>query len=260
MAARRRAKRGHFSRHRAPRVAHSRQATTQNSARTWREAAAHVAQQVARNSSKRRPEIVGHGQPYVAHPCDERRPALAQELRKAAGPLAGQHAAIMRDYRTAARAIACSHWRRRTRRIGYPRMSASDESSTTMHRLLHASGPHPIPPPNDPKFDDTSHSRISDIMTSPSYLAAMFPTDLMTSAVLKFVNGRYDDVSSAEICKRRKHKVDSNSIVYSIGKDRWPKQESFKLPEIKETRLVIAHIWKYIASLTNAIYHEVEQD
>ncbi|KZV55636.1 hypothetical protein F511_27316 [Dorcoceras hygrometricum] len=35
--------------------------------------------------------------------------------------------------------------------IGYPRMSVSGESSITMHRLLHASGPHPIPPPNDPK-------------------------------------------------------------------------------------------------------------
>ncbi|KZV28257.1 hypothetical protein F511_02127 [Dorcoceras hygrometricum] len=35
--------------------------------------------------------------------------------------------------------------------IGYPCMSASGESSTTMHRLLHASGPHQIPPPNDPK-------------------------------------------------------------------------------------------------------------
>ncbi|KZV32175.1 hypothetical protein F511_25181 [Dorcoceras hygrometricum] len=35
--------------------------------------------------------------------------------------------------------------------IGYPRMSANGESSTTMHRLLHASGSHPIPPPNDPK-------------------------------------------------------------------------------------------------------------
>ncbi|KZV34176.1 ABC transporter B family member 13-like [Dorcoceras hygrometricum] len=31
--------------------------------------------------------------------------------------------------------------------IGYPRMYASGESSTTMHRLLHASGSHPIPPP-----------------------------------------------------------------------------------------------------------------
>ncbi|KZV27922.1 sucrose synthase 2 [Dorcoceras hygrometricum] len=36
--------------------------------------------------------------------------------------------------------------------IGYPRMSASGESSTTMHRLLHASGSHPIPPPNDPNL------------------------------------------------------------------------------------------------------------
>ncbi|KZV49898.1 small conductance mechanosensitive ion channel family [Dorcoceras hygrometricum] len=35
--------------------------------------------------------------------------------------------------------------------IGYTRMSASGESSTTMHRLLHASGSHPILPPNDPK-------------------------------------------------------------------------------------------------------------
>ncbi|KZV13584.1 kelch-like protein 8 [Dorcoceras hygrometricum] len=33
--------------------------------------------------------------------------------------------------------------------IGYPRTWASGESSTTKHRLLHASGPHPIPPPND---------------------------------------------------------------------------------------------------------------
>ncbi|KZV38255.1 hypothetical protein F511_13579 [Dorcoceras hygrometricum] len=35
--------------------------------------------------------------------------------------------------------------------IGYPHMSASGESSTTMHRLLHASGSHPILPPDDPK-------------------------------------------------------------------------------------------------------------
>ncbi|KZV26449.1 Copia-like retrotransposable element [Dorcoceras hygrometricum] len=35
--------------------------------------------------------------------------------------------------------------------IGYPRMSASGESSTTMHRLLHASGSYPIPTPHDPK-------------------------------------------------------------------------------------------------------------
>ncbi|KZV42875.1 hypothetical protein F511_17479 [Dorcoceras hygrometricum] len=35
--------------------------------------------------------------------------------------------------------------------IGYPRMRASGESSTTKHRLLHASAPHPIPPSNDSK-------------------------------------------------------------------------------------------------------------
>ncbi|KZV50061.1 low affinity sulfate transporter 3-like [Dorcoceras hygrometricum] len=35
--------------------------------------------------------------------------------------------------------------------IGYLRMKASGESSTTKHRLLHVSGPHPIPPPNGPK-------------------------------------------------------------------------------------------------------------
>ncbi|KZV20997.1 hypothetical protein F511_37566 [Dorcoceras hygrometricum] len=40
--------------------------------------------------------------------------------------------------------------------IGYPRMRASGESSTTKHRLLHASGPHPIPPPNDPNTTKTS--------------------------------------------------------------------------------------------------------
>ncbi|KZV21215.1 hypothetical protein F511_17949 [Dorcoceras hygrometricum] len=34
--------------------------------------------------------------------------------------------------------------------IGYPRTKASGESSTTKHRLLHASGPHPIPRPDDP--------------------------------------------------------------------------------------------------------------
>ncbi|KZV29662.1 hypothetical protein F511_15470 [Dorcoceras hygrometricum] len=37
--------------------------------------------------------------------------------------------------------------------IGYPRMSASGESSTTMHRLLHASGSHPIPTPYDSRTE-----------------------------------------------------------------------------------------------------------
>ncbi|KZV44405.1 hypothetical protein F511_24602 [Dorcoceras hygrometricum] len=45
--------------------------------------------------------------------------------------------------------------------IGYPRMRASGESSKTKHRLLHASGSHPIPPPNDPKTDRESASIVS---------------------------------------------------------------------------------------------------
>ncbi|KZV46582.1 hypothetical protein F511_39534 [Dorcoceras hygrometricum] len=40
--------------------------------------------------------------------------------------------------------------------IGYPRMRASGESSTTKQRLLHASGSHPIPPPNDPNLEATA--------------------------------------------------------------------------------------------------------
>ncbi|KZV15970.1 golgin candidate 5 [Dorcoceras hygrometricum] len=53
--------------------------------------------------------------------------------------------------------------------IGYPRMKASGESSTTMHRLLHASGPHPIPPPNDPKYSISgtfAHSQTSEMASS----------------------------------------------------------------------------------------------
>ncbi|KZV18939.1 hypothetical protein F511_26799 [Dorcoceras hygrometricum] len=50
--------------------------------------------------------------------------------------------------------------------IGYPRMSASGESSTTMHRLLHASGSHPIPTPYDPKHWG---SRISSTAGNTTY-------------------------------------------------------------------------------------------
>ncbi|KZV47979.1 hypothetical protein F511_18320 [Dorcoceras hygrometricum] len=58
--------------------------------------------------------------------------------------------------------------------IGYPRMSASGESSTTMHRLLHASGPHPIPPPNDLKTNQYNqdlgliHSTSGNHLESPN--------------------------------------------------------------------------------------------
>ncbi|KZV23089.1 hypothetical protein F511_16319 [Dorcoceras hygrometricum] len=49
--------------------------------------------------------------------------------------------------------------------IGYPCMTASGESSTTKHRLLHASGPHPIPPPNDPKRSYSGSSRNAKIFS-----------------------------------------------------------------------------------------------
>ncbi|KZV36302.1 hypothetical protein F511_22417 [Dorcoceras hygrometricum] len=58
--------------------------------------------------------------------------------------------------------------------IGYPRISASGESSTTIHRLLHASGSHPIPPPDDPKTNQYNqdlgliHSTNGNHLESPN--------------------------------------------------------------------------------------------
>ncbi|KZV40348.1 RING finger and CHY zinc finger domain-containing protein 1-like [Dorcoceras hygrometricum] len=58
--------------------------------------------------------------------------------------------------------------------IGYPRMSASGEFSTTMHRLLHASGSHPIPTPYDPKTNQYNqdlgliHSTNGNHLESPN--------------------------------------------------------------------------------------------
>ncbi|KZV16999.1 hypothetical protein F511_13584 [Dorcoceras hygrometricum] len=58
--------------------------------------------------------------------------------------------------------------------IGYPRVRASGESSTTKHRLLHASGPHPNPPPNDPKTNQYNqdlglvHSTNGNHLESPN--------------------------------------------------------------------------------------------
>ncbi|KZV31856.1 protein EXPORTIN 1A [Dorcoceras hygrometricum] len=58
--------------------------------------------------------------------------------------------------------------------IGYPRMSASGESSTTIHRLLHASGSHRIPTPYDPKTNQYNqdlgliHSTNGNHLESPN--------------------------------------------------------------------------------------------
>ncbi|KZV38536.1 hypothetical protein F511_20404 [Dorcoceras hygrometricum] len=93
--------------------------------------------------------------------------------------------------------------------IGYPRMSASGESSTTMHQLLHASGSHPIPTPYDPKTNQynqdlgLNHSTNGNHLESPKegssidhqitiYLHAqnitMFPTNETWPKNLKFQN------------------------------------------------------------------------
>ncbi|KZV36905.1 hypothetical protein F511_08717 [Dorcoceras hygrometricum] len=89
---------------------------------------------------------------------------------------------------------------------GYPRMKASGESSATMHRLLHASGSHPIPPPNDPKTNQYNqdiglfHSTNGNHLESPNegslidhqvtiYLHAqnitMFPTNETREKILQ---------------------------------------------------------------------------
>ncbi|KZV30037.1 dentin sialophosphoprotein-like [Dorcoceras hygrometricum] len=62
--------------------------------------------------------------------------------------------------------------------IGYPRLSASGESSTTMHRLLHASGSHPIPTPYDPKLHF-----VLDPQTVPVYTRdrLIFPKMILSS-------------------------------------------------------------------------------
>ncbi|KZV25826.1 apoptosis-inducing factorB-like [Dorcoceras hygrometricum] len=58
--------------------------------------------------------------------------------------------------------------------IGYPRMSASGESSTMMHRLLHTSGSHPIPTPYDSRTNQYNqdlgliHSTNGNHLESPN--------------------------------------------------------------------------------------------
>ncbi|KZV33778.1 hypothetical protein F511_16011 [Dorcoceras hygrometricum] len=51
-------------------------------------------------------------------------------------------------------------------KIGYPRMKASGESLTTKHRLLHASGPHPIPPPNRPQVSRQNGSKVRRLIST----------------------------------------------------------------------------------------------
>ncbi|KZV32513.1 hypothetical protein F511_43343 [Dorcoceras hygrometricum] len=89
--------------------------------------------------------------------------------------------------------------------IGYPRMSASGESSTTMHRLLHESGSHPIPPPDDPNLsmhfdtDDISLDGTAGIQTSLPIGRTEFVEAI--DDLRAFILQRIDDSNSAILSK-----------------------------------------------------------
>ncbi|KZV31909.1 hypothetical protein F511_24638 [Dorcoceras hygrometricum] len=79
--------------------------------------------------------------------------------------------------------------------IGYPRTKASDESSTTKHRLLHASRPHPIPPPDDPnrvgKWVKVRHLSCRVSMTFRVVRANLYNQDL---GLIHSTNGNHLEV------------------------------------------------------------------
>ncbi|KZV25543.1 hypothetical protein F511_18869 [Dorcoceras hygrometricum] len=68
--------------------------------------------------------------------------------------------------------------------IGYPRMSASGESSTTMHRILHTSGSHPIPTPYDPNWFSKTASHQLTQTSSHTKPAAGYPVARQNNATL----------------------------------------------------------------------------
>ncbi|KZV20374.1 hypothetical protein F511_40458 [Dorcoceras hygrometricum] len=90
--------------------------------------------------------------------------------------------------------------------IGYPRMRASGESSTTKHRLLHASGPHPIPPPSDPNApaELSSSADCDDIIADVIIADSRSCTSsqmliVITSSLLLIASSRmYADVITAD--------------------------------------------------------------
>ncbi|KZV31184.1 hypothetical protein F511_05657 [Dorcoceras hygrometricum] len=101
--------------------------------------------------------------------------------------------------------------------IGYPRMSASGESSTTMHRLLHASGSHPIPPPNDPNLAlqlNFLHLLIMMTLLMSSSLSA--PADLYrSSSILRLFLASVPDgpFAPADLSSSAEHDVVTDYII-----------------------------------------------
>ncbi|KZV26470.1 hypothetical protein F511_36553 [Dorcoceras hygrometricum] len=85
--------------------------------------------------------------------------------------------------------------------IGYPRIKASGESSTTKHRLLHASGPHPIPPPNDPKRQFKSASFVKAFRIVPAVVNRC--TDQVLHSSVQFIEFVHHSVFTAVQCVQR---------------------------------------------------------
>ncbi|KZV57986.1 hypothetical protein F511_12475 [Dorcoceras hygrometricum] len=89
--------------------------------------------------------------------------------------------------------------------IGYPRTKASGESSTK-HRLLHALGPHPIPPPDDPnrvgKRVKVRHLSCRVSMKFRVVRANLYNQDLGLNPLDKCVQvlGTKKTISSSYIC------------------------------------------------------------
>ncbi|KZV53090.1 putative LRR receptor-like serine/threonine-protein kinase [Dorcoceras hygrometricum] len=160
MAARCRAKRGVFKLHRAP--SHGAPPLpTRNILR----ASSSVRRPASNNRAASARSQGGHHWRNAARLL----PIIAQPVRIILWAVADQRVAVAWP--------SCATSRGRVRAIysiGYPRMSASGESSTTMHRLLHASGSQPIPPPNDPKTNQYNqdlgliHSTNGNHLESPN--------------------------------------------------------------------------------------------
>ncbi|KZV49590.1 hypothetical protein F511_15450 [Dorcoceras hygrometricum] len=125
--------------------------------------------------------------------------------------------------------------------IGYPRMSASGESSTTMHRLLHASGSHPIPPPNDPKTNQYNqdlgliHSTNGNHLESPNEGSSidhqvtihlhdqnitMFPTNETWAGGrgrVRLISKRIETAPAVRHAHPRTHGPNSPTLTHIIG-------------------------------------------
>ncbi|KZV39389.1 hypothetical protein F511_23549 [Dorcoceras hygrometricum] len=126
-------------------------------------------------------------------------------------------------------------------------MSTSGESSTTMHRLLHASGSHPILPPNDPnavqrKFVEISEEQFAGVFELPSEgltTVNELPKYLINEARKAFsVTGDLIKTS----CKKKEMKVEFSLLNDILAKTVTAKAGSFD--EVTHERLLALMLLK----------------